>query len=314
MAKRANAIFRFGIDKGFLIPHNADKSIPTSVNMVGDAGALDFSGAAAPAAVPFSIRVDGGTAQTGTIDLDDVGITIGAVTPTQWVAAMTAGLTAASITGFTPSVQAVTGRCMFVKTAPAAAVLVEVYGEAFELAGFGQGYGVKAFVSDELESIAPAPTTKEDVTTSVTNSKGVDTSVIVSGYPKGYDITMIDLPIDYDIIALCTGVKVTAAGVLPDPTPEQAKAAPTFQLWALRRNYAAGENLEADKTGNEWIKYLNCKGSVSGGSMGAGFDKATYVFHSTNVIDSSGVESGASERRSLDLGTHAAIIAALEAI
>lgn len=315
MAKTEDAIFRYGADKVFMLPHNPDNKRASYNNMVGSGSAMDFSSAVAPAAVAGIIRVDGGDEIDFVADLDDALIDIDAVTPAQWAAAVTAGLAAHSpaITGYTASVDA-SGRCKFVKTA-APTFCVEVYGELFTLAGFGQGKGVKFFVSDEMESATPSPVMKEKKDDTVTNAKGIDTTVSVPGYKKGFDIDIVDLPEDFNILSLLEGGTIDATtGAYHEPTPEQSKAAPTFELMVLRRNYNQGENKEADYIGNELITYYSCKGSVSSGGMSAGFDKTTYKISCTNYINSSGVQQGSGERRNLSKSTDAAIIAVLEAI
>lgn len=307
MAKSESAFFRYGLDRAIFIPHNADKTRAAYDNLIGDAGTLDFTSAADKAAVEGTIRVDGGAEQDFDIDLDDVGITIGAVTPAQWATAVTAGLTDASISGFTASVDATTGRCKLVRSTEA--TIVEVYGEVFEMAGFGQGKGVKARVCEELESSTPAPTRKEDKTVAVENAQGIETSVIVKGYKTGSTVTIVDLGDDYDLKALIEGGTIDADGAYFSPSAAQSKAAPSFELWIIRKNYAQGENQENDFVGYEWVKYYNGSGSVAGGAMNAGFDKFTYNLSFINYLT-----GGAEEYRTLATGTDAATIAILEAI
>lgn len=312
MAKTADAIFRYGLDKLFFLPHNPDKTRAVPTRMLGSSAVMDFSSAASPGAIPFSVRKDGGAAISGTIDLDDVGITISAVTPAQWQTAMAAGLTAAGATGWTASVDETTGRCKL--AAPSGSKVAECYGLGFTLANFGGGKGVKFFVSDEAESLTPAANNKEDATQTVTNSRGVDTTVVVSGYPKGYNLTLVDLPEDYNTMSLVSGGVIDSTGKYLDPTPTQAKAKLSFEVWVLRRNYNQGENQENSMTGYEVIKYYNCTGSVIGGAMNAGFDKSTYNILALNYADESSVVHGAAERYDLDISTGVAEIAILEAV
>jgi hypothetical protein len=309
MAKSVSALFKFGLIRAIFFPHNADKTRATYSNMLGYAGTMDFSSALAPAAIPGIIRADGGDEIDFTIDLDDAGIDIDAVTPAEWVAAVTAGLAAASpaITGYTASVAATTGRCKFVKTT--SATIVEVYGLAFELAGFGQGKGLKAIVCEELESSTPSPTRKEDQEVTVTNAANVDTSVTTKGYKKGFSVVVVDNSRDFNLEAFIEGGTIDSNGVYHEPSPTQSKAAPSFELWTLCKNYEQGENQENDFIGLELAKYYNGLGNVSGGANNSGFNKFTYTltFKNEGAV-------GAAEYRNLDNATDAALISILEAI
>jgi len=309
MAKTADAQYGFGFRKGFLFPHNPDRKPASSALMLGSNGTLSFSGAAAPAAAVGHIRVDGGTVLNFTADLST------ADTPAEWATAVGAGLTAASITGYTASADSTTGRCKFVKTA-APSVCVEVYGEVFELAGFGFGKGLKMIVTDECESWNPSPTKKDDQDKSVANGRSVDTSVKVKGYKKGFSGSLVDLPLDYAMMALVENGTIDTNGIYHGPTPAQSKAAPSFEFWTLRDIYDTGENREDQLIGHELVKYLSCSGSVQTGTVQADWDKATYTIDAYNYIDAEAVQHGAEERRILLLSDveDAAIIAILEAI
>jgi hypothetical protein len=289
----SGARYNFGLSRLRIRARNDDQTIPTPANMIGGAGPFDFSGAAAPAAVTAFIKKNGEAVKSFTIDLDDAGITIGAVTVDQLVSAITAGLAAATpaITGYAASKVAATGRAKFVLSSPASGDYVQVWGEAFELAMFGQGKGLKAVCSDTAQTINFAPDVKADTRQTVTDANMKDTEVIIEGYKKGWTGKLVDTVEDFEMMELVESGSIDTDGSYLEPDSSTKKV--SFEIETYNPIYQRGTNLEDEIVGWEHIHALSVKGSVGEDALAGGHRVKTYDLVGVNYKDAAGVESGA---------------------
>ena len=216
------------------------------------------------------------------------------MTVAQWVTAMAAGLLAASITGFTASAQAVTGRAKLVH---ATGTYVQFWGEAANLAMFGQGKGLKARCANTLESFSESPTMKDDETKTVTDANGKDTEIIIEGYKKGWTGQAVDTAEDFNMMELIESGTIDSAGAYHDPASNASKVMFEIEVW--NPVYGMGTNDEDQVTAWKHTHYLKAKGSVGDNSMGADWGKKSYNFVGVNYKDAAGVESSAVIRKDL---------------
>lgn len=292
--REAGARYKYGLSRLRIRALNDDKTTPSPANMIGGAGPFDFSGAVAPATVTAYIKLNGEAVIELEVDLDDVGITIGAVTVAQWFAAINAALAAhtPAITGYAGSAQAVTGRAKFVKSSPAAGDYIQVWGEAFELAGFGQGRGLKAIASDTAQSLDNSAVVKADTTQTTTDANMKDTEVIIEGYKKGITGTLVDTAEDFEMMALIESGTLSADGlVYTDPDTGTKKV--MFDIESWNPLYGSGTNMEDQMVGWEKVHLRALKGSIDADAQKAGFQPITYKLTGVNYKDAAGVESGA---------------------
>jgi hypothetical protein len=303
---KENALYNAMTDLIMFMPHGYDKKRVKPTRIVGGAGPFDFSGVTTPAAIPFKLKADNGSVISGNVDLDDVGITLSAVTADQLVTALSDGLTAAGATGWTATKETTTG---FVKLACSTSGVkyAQAWGEALEIALFGQGLGARFRMSNDIESFNPSPTMKEDTTLTATNAKGEDVEVIIAGYKKGFSGAIVDLPEDYEMMELMEGGIIDSAGAYHEPTVEQSKNKKSFEIYVLRRNYPKGTNKDSDLDSFELVQFYSCKGSVGGENYGASIDKKTYNIVGTNYTDETGAEFGYGKRTPLTIAQHDAL-------
>jgi hypothetical protein len=288
--RESGARYKYGLSRLRIRAKNDDLTVPAKDNMIGGAGPFDFSGAAAPAAVTGFIKRDSGEVEDFTIDLDDAGIDIEAVTVDQWVSAMTAGLAAASpaITGITASKQTTTNRAKLVSST---GVYIQFYGEAAELAMFGQGRGLKAVKSDTAQTMSVSPTVKEDTTQTITDASMKDTEVIIEGYKKGWTGQLVDTVEDFEMMELIESGTLDATGLIyTDPDSSTRKVEVEIEVY--HPLYGYGTNSEDQIVGWQHEHYKAVKGSVGEESKAAGFGTKTYALTGTNYKDAAGVESG----------------------
>lgn len=297
MADRENgARYVYGLSRMRLRALNDDLTTPSKSNMIGGAGPFDFSSAPVPAAVTGYIKRDNGDNEVFTIDLTGVGLTITAITVDQWVAAMIEGLAAATppITDITPSKAAITLRAKLVS---ATGTYIQFWGEAANLAKFGQGKGLRAACANTLESFSESPTMKEDETKSVTDANGKDTEIIKEGYKKGWTGSAVDTAEDYAMMELIEAGTIDAAGAYHDPISTTKKVMFEIEMW--NPIYGHGTNDEDQIVAWRHIHYLKCKGSVGENSLGADWGKKTYNLTGVNYKDAAGVESSAIVRNDI---------------
>jgi hypothetical protein len=287
--REAGARYKYGLSRLRIRALNDDKTTPTKSNMIGGAGPFDFSAAAIPGAVTFSLKRDDSAIKTGTIVLTGTGLVITAITAAQWVTAMTAGLTAAGATGYTPSVDSSTGR---VKLVSATGTYIQFWGEAATMAMFGQGRGLKAICSDTAQSLDNTAVVKADTTQTTTDANMKDTEVIIEGYKKGLTSTLVDTAEDFEMMALIESGTLDATGlVYTDPDTGTKKV--MFDIESWNPLYGSGTNMEDQIVGWEKMHLRALKGSISADSQKAGFQNVSYALTGVNYKDSAGVESGA---------------------
>ena len=284
----SGARYNFGFSRLRIRARNDDQTIPTPSNMVGGVGPFDFSAALVPGAVTFSLKRDGAATKTGTIVLTGGSLVVTAITPAQWVTAMTAGLTAAGATGYTPSVDSTTGR---VKLVSATGAYIQFWGEAANLASFGQGKGLKAVCSDTATTINFAPTVKADTTQTVTDGNMKDTEVIIQGYKKGFTCKLVDTTEDFAMMELIESGTIDSSGVYHDPDTSTKKV--SFELETWNPVYQRGVNFEDELIGWEHIRGFSVKGSVGEDALSGGHRAKNYDLVGVNYKDASGAESGA---------------------
>lgn len=299
MSIRENgARYVFGLSRLRIRALNDDLTTPAPDNMIGGAGTFDFSSAAAPAAVTAFIKRDDGAIEDFTINLvaPAPAIDIAHVSVAEWVLAVNAGLAAATpaITGVTASAQAVTGRAKLVSTG----TYVQFYGEAANLAQFGQGKGLKAVASNTMQSFSESPTNKEDETITTTDANGKDTEIIREGYKKGWTGSMVDTAEDYNMMELVESGTI-AAGVYSDPISTTQKV--MFEIEVFNPVYGYGTNDEDQIVSWRHLHYLKAKGSVGDNSMESGWGTKTYNLVGLNYKSAAGVESAGVLRADLAL-------------
>lgn len=282
--RESGARYVYGLSRTRLRAVNDDLTTPTFDNVIGGAGPFDGSAMSVAAAVPISLKVNGLTVVSDTLDLSGV-VSAGAITAQEWVTAFTAS----SISGWTASLQAVTGRVKLVNSTSGA--YVQVYGEAARLAMIGQGKGLKAIKSDTIQTFNNSPTVKEDTTQTTTDANGKDTEVIVEGYKKGWTGSIVDTAEDYEMMELVeSGIISTDGKTYTDPDSGTKKV--QFEIETYNPIYTSGTNTENQIAGWEHKHFKSVKGSRGDESNQAGFGVMNYNLVGTNYKTTAGVESG----------------------
>jgi len=279
------------------MPLGGDKKMPAVKTAIGGTGPFDFTAAhSVISAVPIKIKVDGAAEVSDTIDLhlaDEDAVTAQNVAD---------AITASAITDLTASVDA-DGR---VKLVYASGTVLQVYGLAAELAGFGQGLGQKYIKSDTLESVSIEADLKADEKKTVTPADGIDVEVIVDGYKKGVTGTVVDTAQDYELMRLFEGGSIdSVSGAYSDPCETDEKV--YFMLELYNPVYAQGSQKQGDMTGYEKTLVKSCVGAVGADNFSADFRKKTYTFSGTNYVTTAGVHEGAAVRTPLTLAAYAAL-------
>ena len=147
-----------------IIPLNADFKTPlpeidgalATLTANGGVGPWDFSGASDPTAVPLIVKIGSATAIPVTISVDTGA---GAVDGTAVTAAELATAIGTLVARTTWS--ETTGRIVGTVITPGTNQYLQVYGEAAEIAEFGQGYGLQFRYMDTQQSIAISQTNVE---------------------------------------------------------------------------------------------------------------------------------------------------------
>lgn len=282
---RTNAKYAFGLEFARFMPLNADLTTPTTTSMLGGIGPFDFSGATSTAAVPLTIKIDNGTAETVNID---VSTGVGSVDESAvTVAELFAAINAETPTDMTASADVTTGRIKLAYSGAGSPDYIQVYGEAALISEFGQGYGLKFIKSDTLKSIGDSPTMKDVETFTTTDSNGLDTEVMSDGYRKGFTATIVDSAEDWELLALIEGGTYDSAnGTYDVPTSETTK--PYFYIEAYYSQYSKGTNKEADITSYVKKTFRTCSGVVGDKTHERGFADGNYTITGTSYKDASG--------------------------
>ena len=292
-----DAKYSYGVSRIRFRALNDDLSVATFNNVFGGAGPFDFSSLTATiTSIPIMLKVNDGAVVSETFDLT-AAVDKSNVTVDECVTA----LTAASITGWTFSKDATTGRIKAV--CGTAGADVQVYGSGARLMMIGQGKGLKWIKSDTIQSFALSPTVKEDTTKTVTDGSDKDTEVIISGYKKGLTVTVTDTADDdYEMLELMEGGSISTDG-LTYTDPDSSSDKVMFQIEVYNPIYSKGTNYQDQIIKWEKNEIKMCKGSVGDTTKQAEFTTPTYNITAVNYKPrtTGAVESGARVRSLVDV-------------
>ena len=292
MALKKNARYAFGLHYLRIRAINDDLSQPTADNIIGGAGPFDFSGVTSIAAVPLTVKIDNAKAVELDIDLTDA-LDDAAVTVAELVTALTAAFTAGTV-ALTASKVVETGR---LKIAHATASVLQVYGEAAQIAMIGQGFGVKLIVSDTMQSFSQSPVRKDGERITTTDAWGYDTEVITDGYYKGFTANLVDTAEDWEMLGLLEGTPIDEDGNISSPVYSTRR--PIVMVEAFYAKYRKGQNYEGDLVGYRKITCDQCKGMGGEQTRERGWSNAPYTIEGKTWIDESGIEHPAWKREEL---------------
>lgn len=292
MALKKNARYAFGLHYLRIRAINDDLSQPTADNIIGGAGPFDFSGVTSIAAVPMTVKIDNDAAVNLNVDLT-AAVDDAAVTVDELVTALTAAFTAGTV-ALTASKVVETGR---LKIAHATATVLQVYGEAAELAMIGQGFGVKLLVSDTMQSFSQSPVRKDGERITTTDAWGFDTEVITDGYYKGFTANLVDTAEDWEMLGLLEGTPIDEDGNISSPVYSTRR--PIVMVEAFYAKYRKGQNYEGDLVGYRKITCDQCKGMGGEQTRERGWSNAPYTIEGKTWVDDSGTEHPAWKREEL---------------
>lgn len=262
--------FKFGPTIFRLIPNNPDGGVTSPARVVSDGpGPWDFTGVVDDSAVTVTLKLDNGVVLSETLDLS--ALTITAVTAAQLATAWTA----ASVTGWTGTVEAETGYFKVAKTTPGAARYAQVGGELAQYTGMR----ATIIVSDNQKSIAVEAINKDSEVIETIDSNGLSTSINTDGYPTGATITLTDTSFDQEIKALVEGGTFVDDGfdamVYESPGPASVK--PEFTVETINSMYARDANQASNEANYVWRRYKSCKGIVGGEAGDRNFQDQVYT-------------------------------------
>lgn len=289
MSLKTVAKYSQGVKFTRFFPYNDDLTVPwpTSVDpagknaLIGGVGPFDFSGVDSDGAVQILSKIDDGSVETNYVDLSTGVADLTAVTPTELVAR----LTAATITGATFSVEAVTGR---VKCVFASGSYWQLYGECARIAMFGQGFGMRLIKSDTIKSFNEAPDNKEDNKQTDEDANGNEVEVVTPGYRKGANITIVDVPEDDELLALIEGgVYDYATNGYSAPTSNSVK--PVFGVEFFHPYYGEGSSNKPNMAGYRRIWFRNCQGTIGDKAHDIGISETNLTVTAKPYTDEAGV-------------------------
>lgn len=292
MALKKNARYAFGLHYLRIRAINDDLSQPTADNIIGGAGPFDFSGVTSIAAVPMTVKIDNAAKVDLDIDLT-AAVKASAVTVAELVTALTSAFTAGTV-ALTASKVTETGR---LKIAHATASVLQVYGEAAQIAMIGQGFGVKLIVSDTMQSFSQSPVRKDGERITTTDAWGYDTEVITDGYYKGFTANLVDTAEDWEMLGLLEGTPIDADGNINSPVYSTRR--PIVMVEAFYAKYRKGQNYEGALVGYRKITCDQCKGMGGEQTRERGWSNAPYTIEGKTWIDKNGVEQPAWNREEL---------------
>ena len=294
MALKGSAKWVRGISRVRFLPLNDDKTIPSKTNLIGGTGPFDFSAADVTiAAVPLTVKIDNGAAETKNLVLTSYTAHKSAILASEIVTA----ITTAAFTGITATVDS-NGR---VKLVSASGTVVQVYGQAALLCRFGQGLGLMYLKSNTIETVTIEPVIKADTTYTTTPADGIDVEVIDEGYKKGVTGTVVDTAIDYSMMQLFEGGSIDSAGIYTDPSENSRKV--YFLIEIYNPVYAQGSQKVGELTAYEKTLVKSAVGAVGGDSFAADFRKKSYTFTATN-FKVAGVSEGAVSRAPVTIAAY----------
>lgn len=262
--------FKFGPTAFRLIPNNPDGSVNSPSRVVSDGpGPWDFSDAAVPAAVTLTLKLDNGAVVNETLDLS--AFTITAIT----AANLATAFTAASVTGYTGTVEAGTGYFKIAKTTPGSARYLQVGGEVADLTGMR----ATIITSDNQKTIAVEYVNKDSETIETIDSNGKSTSVITDGYPTAATITLTDTTFDQAIKVLVEGGTLVSDGFTAKQykSPGADSTKPEFAVETINAMYAKDTNQATNEASYVWRRYKSCKGIVGGETGDRNFQDQVYT-------------------------------------
>jgi len=279
---------RESTDTGFLfgpticrfIPKNADGGYADPSRVVSStSGPFNFSAAAVPAAVTVGIKLDDATPIAETLDLSAV-VSISAVTAAELATAWTA----ASVTGYTGTVEAVTGFFKVAKTTPGTAKYLQVTREI----ALYTGMPVAIIPVNTHVSVAIEQVNKDGERISIIDANGLETAVITDTYPTGATITVTDSAYDQNIRALVEGGTLeTVAGYT---NKRYRSAGPgsipaDFVFEAFNSMYARDDSQRSNIKSYRWRRYKSVKGYNGGESGDQAFQTGVYTLGAVPYLD-----------------------------
>jgi len=282
------AVAQFGLPITRFMPLNADLTLPLPITvdpagkgfLIGHAGTFDFSGiSASDDEIPVYAKIDNGSLESKEIDLSGA-VDISAVTGAE----LRDAFTAAGITGATFSLEATTER---IKCAFASGSYWQLYGEAAEVAGFGQGFGAVFVKCNTFKSQNDEPMVKADENYTSTDANGKDFEVLSDGYRKGVTGGFVDAASDYTLIRLLEGGTINDLGDYESPTIDDSKF--YFYVETAYYNYSIGTNKEDDFASYTFKRIRSAKATIAGETHERGLSDKTFNITGTSYKDESGV-------------------------
>lgn len=262
--------FKFGPTAFRLIPNNPDGSVNSPSRVVSDGpGPWDFTDAAVDAAVTLTLKLDNGAVVNETLDLS--AFTITAIT----AANLAAAFTAATVSGYTGTVEAGTGYFLIQKTTPGSARYLQVGGEIADLTGMR----ATIITSDNQKTIAVEYVNKDSETISTIDSNGKETAVITDGYPTAATITLTDATFDQAIKVMIEGGTLVTDGFTAKKykSPGADSVKPEFTVETINSMYAKDTNQATNEAAYVWRRYKSCKGMVGGEAGDRNFQDQVYT-------------------------------------
>lgn len=304
MAIKANARYEFGLHYVQMFALNADYSMPSPTRITGGVGPFDFSGASAIAAVPITVVIDG-VSESGIVNLS-AAVDDAAVTVDELVVALNVLFDdVVTPIDVTASKEAVTNLLLLVCDT-VGAVAFQVYGEAAELCGIGQGFGTKILTSDTFRSMGETQVRKDGERIATTDAWGVDTEIVTSGYYKGATLAAVDTAEDWEMYALLEGLHLASDGSLSSPTFETTRPLVGIKLFYAK--YRQGQNFEPEMIGYRMVTFYRCKGMGGDKTRERGFADANYTIEATTYRNSSGVQQSAWKKEELTVAQFEALL------
>lgn len=284
MSLNNTARYAFGLEFARLMPLNDDLTIPTATRIIGGAGPFDFSGVTLSTAVPLTVKIDNGSAQSLTVDISSA-VSQSAVTVDELVTALDTTFTGAGLDLDASKDTTSDNRLKIESTNTATPpTWVQIYGQCAELAGIGQGRGVKFVKTDTLKSIGVSPLQKDEETFTTTDAKGLDTEILTDGYRKGFTSTVVDSAEDWELLSIIEGGDYDETNeTYENPTSEDSKV--YFFMEAYYAQYSQGINKEADLVGYVKELYRTCKGTIGDKTHERGFADGNYNITGTSYKD-----------------------------
>jgi hypothetical protein len=304
MAIKENARYEFGLHYVQMFALNYDLTIPAPTRIVGGIGPFDFTGVADDEAVPMTVAIDG-TSYDIEVDIS-AAVKQSAVTVEELVIALNAVFDDVGLPiAITASKEAVTNYLLLVCDT-VGAVAFQAYGECAELAGIGQGFGVKIFTSDTFRSMNETHVRKDSERITTTDAWGIDTEVITPGYYKGVTLAAVDTAEDWEMYGLLEGTLVADDGSLSSPTFETERPMVGIKLYYAK--YHQGQNHEPEMEGYRMVTFYRCKGMGGDKTRERGFADANYTIEATTYRNSAGVQQSAWKKDELTVEAFKALL------